>query len=128
MINATSPAAKSSPINTDAIKAMDTRTSALISKAVTSPITASRTIGIPQKMIAIHAASKGSGSRSKILISKAIPEMAKNRISRFIPPHSSNSSSFFISILPLLHSASGRLSPETDYRLIIPIGVWVVKI
>ena len=60
MIKATSPAAKSSPIQTEAIRARETSTSALISKAVTRPMKASRIIGTPQRIMAIQAASKGS--------------------------------------------------------------------
>ena len=54
MINATSPAAKSSPMQTEAISAMDTSTSALMSKAVISPMAASSKMGTPHRMIAIH--------------------------------------------------------------------------
>ena len=42
MINTTSPAANVSPMQTDAISASDTSTSALMSNAVTSPMTASK--------------------------------------------------------------------------------------
>ena len=45
----------------DAINASETSTSALISNAVISPITASVTIGSPQNAIAIHAQSNGNG-------------------------------------------------------------------
>ena len=45
IIKATSPAAKVSPIIKDAIKAMDTSTSAFISNSVTSPIMASFIMG-----------------------------------------------------------------------------------
>ena len=62
IINAISPAAKSSLIQTDAINAIDTKTSALISNAVISPIIASNTIGTPHKIIATHAISNGSGT------------------------------------------------------------------
>ena len=58
MIKATSPAAKSSPIITEAIRAIETRTSAFISKAVIRPITASAIIGRPHKIMATHAISK----------------------------------------------------------------------
>ena len=59
MMKATSPAAKSSPMMREAIKAMDTSTSALMSKAVTRPMTASKMMGIPQRTTAAQAASKG---------------------------------------------------------------------
>ena len=53
MMNATSPAAKSSPMHTDAMRAIETSTSAFMSNAVTSPITASSTIGTPESIMAI---------------------------------------------------------------------------
>lgn len=62
MMKATSPAAKSSLMSTDAIRASETSTSALISNSVTSPMTASRMIGIPHRMIATHAGSNGRSS------------------------------------------------------------------
>ena len=52
MINATSPAAKISPVITEAMSARETSTSAFISKAVTSPTTASNIMGMPQRTIA----------------------------------------------------------------------------
>ncbi len=45
MMNATSPAAKSSPMHTDAISVSDTSTSALMSNAVTRPMTAPNAMG-----------------------------------------------------------------------------------
>ena len=53
MMKAASPAAKISPMQMDAISASETSTSALISKAVTSPMTASRMMGMPHRMMAI---------------------------------------------------------------------------
>ena len=47
MIKATSPAAKISPMITEAIRARDTNTSALMSKRVTRPSMASLMIGDP---------------------------------------------------------------------------------
>ena len=89
MMKATSPAAKSSPMMREAIKAMDTSTSALMSKAVTRPMTASKTMGTPQRITAAQAASKGSwGSRSKMLTSRAMPERTRQVTSFFTPPHS----------------------------------------
>ena len=86
MIKATSPAAKSSPMQTEAISARETSTSAFMSKRAASPISASRSMGTPHKMMAIQAASKGSGSRSKILITKAIAETKRRAMSFFTPP------------------------------------------
>lgn len=59
--HATSPAAKSSPVQTDAISAIETSTSAFMSNAVTSPIIAEAIIGIPHRIIAAHAMSNGKG-------------------------------------------------------------------
>ena len=94
MMKATSPAAKSSPMQTEAMRARDTSTSALMSKAVTRPMTASSTMGMPQRMMATHAASKGSGSSRKILTSSARLERIRNTMSFFVPPSSSSDSSF----------------------------------
>ena len=108
MMNATSPAAKVSPMATDATKARDTSTSALISKAVTSPWTASRIIGTPQRTMAIHAASKGSGSRSSRLTNSASPDKTRQTTSFRTPPHVRNCSSRFINSL-LSHRGIGIL-------------------
>ena len=101
MMNATSPAAKSSPIITDAISARETRTSALMSNAVTRPIMASNTIGRPQRMMATQAASKGSGAKWKMLIIKAMPDSTRQGMSFFVPPISRKDSSF--SIILIMH-------------------------
>ena len=55
IINATSPAAKSPPIHTAVTSAGDTDTSSLMPKRVARPLTASATIGRPQRVIEIHA-------------------------------------------------------------------------
>ena len=65
MMNATSPAAKSSPMQTDAISASETGTSALMSNVMTRPMTASNMMGMPQRMIAAHEASNGRGRDQK---------------------------------------------------------------
>ena len=83
IIKATSPAAKSSPINTEAIRARDTSTSALISKEVIRPIMASKIIGTPQRIIATHAASTGNGTKSKTLIISESPPSTRNTMSFF---------------------------------------------
>ena len=98
---------------------MDTSTSALISKAVTRPIIASRIIGTPHKIIAIQAASNGNGVKSKILITRARPEITNKVTSRFVPPHSKSSSNFSKMNPPLIY--------PYGYIHIVPIGVWVVK-
>ena len=122
MMKATSPAAKSSPMIRDATRAIETSTSALMSKAVTRPMTASRMIGIPHRITEIHARSKGKGRIPKRLARRAASDMERKMISFLIPPHSRIRSSVFISIL---------LLPLYPYRYmfkkIIPIGVWVVK-
>ena len=96
MIKATSPAAKSSPIITEAIRAIETRTSAFISKAVIRPITASAIIGRPHKIMATHAISKGRSTTSNILKRSAIPEITRKVTSFFVPPHSNRVSTFSI--------------------------------
>ena len=58
-MNATSPAAKSSPIRTEAISATETRKSAVKSWELIMATAASRIIGIPQRIMAIHAGLKG---------------------------------------------------------------------
>ena len=85
---------------------METSTSALISKAVTRPTTASRMIGTPHRMIAIHAGSNGRGRMSKMLRNRAIPPITRKAISLFVPPHSSRFSSFCKTNPPLFLSAS----------------------
>ena len=96
MMKATSPAAKSSPIITEAMRAMDTSTSAFMSNLVTRPMTASAIIGSPHSIMAIQAASNGRGTRSKMLIISAAAEMAKKVMSFFTPPSSRRCSSFSI--------------------------------
>ena len=80
----------------DAIRARDTSTSALMSKAVTSPMTASRMMGMPQRIMAIHAISNGKGSILSRLQITAAPEITRKVISLGMPPHSSSCSSFSI--------------------------------
>ena len=104
IIKATSPAAKFSPIQTGAISASDTSTSALISNAVTSPIIASKMIGTPHKTIETQAILKGKKSNIPVKLKiRARPERARSVISFFVPPISSKCSSFpinaFIEIL-----------------------------
>ena len=93
MMKATSPAAKSSPMHTEAISAMETSTSALMSKERIRPMMASSTMGTPHSTMAIQAASKGRGSRWKMLAISARPEITSSTISFLVPPSSSSSSS-----------------------------------
>ena len=85
IMKATSPAAKSSPMMTEAIRARDTKRSAVISNFVMMPMKASVTIGTPQRMMATQAAEKGSGA-SKRLSKRAAPEIMRKAMSRFMPP------------------------------------------
>ena len=94
MIKATSPAAKYSPIHTEAMRARDTSTSALMSKAVTRPMTASRRMGRPHRTMATQAASKGKGCMPARLHTTAAPEISSKATSFLIPPTSSRCSSF----------------------------------
>ena len=98
MMKATSPAAKSSPMATEAMRARDTSTSALMSKAVTRPMTASRMIGMPHRMMAIHAMSKGEGRMPSRLSTTAIPEMT-SRVTSFLMPPNSRSCPVFSCVL-----------------------------
>ena len=81
-------------MQTDAISASETSTSALMSKAVTRPMTASRMIGRPHSTMAIHAMSKGSGWTPSRLPTTATPETGSSVTSFRMPPHSNNSSNF----------------------------------
>lgn len=110
-MNATSPAAKSSPMQTDAISASETSTSALMSNAVTRPMTASKMMGMPQRMIAAHEVSNGKGTRSKMLTISAMPEITSSVISFFVPPSSKKCSSFSIASF-------------TEVTPFCTIGVW----
>jgi hypothetical protein len=69
-----------------------------MSKAVISPIIASRIIGTPHRIIATHAMSKGSGSRLKILHINAIADMINRIMSFLVPPASRISSNFSINV------------------------------
>lgn len=60
MITAISPAAKYSPMTTDAMSAMLTKTFAFKSKDVMSPFATSKRIGVPLITIIIKAGSNGS--------------------------------------------------------------------
>ena len=108
MINATSPAAKSSPMQIEAISASDTSTSALMSNAVTRPINASRIMGIPHTRIATQAISKGSGTIPSRLSTSDTPAITRQAISFFVPPSSRNRSNismnFFIKYLISAHA------------------------
>lgn len=83
-------------MQTDAISASETSTFALMSNAVTRPMTASKMMGMPQRMIAAHEASNGKGTRSKMLTISATPEITSSVISFFVPPNSKKCSSFSI--------------------------------
>ena len=94
MMNATSPAVKSSPMQTDAIGASETSTSALMPNAVTRPMTASKMMGMPQRMIAAHEVSNGKGTRSKMLTINAMPEITSSVISFLCRPALKNAPAF----------------------------------
>jgi hypothetical protein len=66
--------------------------------AVTSPITASRIIGTPHRIIATHAISNGSEIRLKILLINAIADIISSTISFFVPPTSKIFSNFSINV------------------------------
>ena len=97
MIKATSPAAKSSPMHTEAMRARETSTSALMSKAATRPMTASSTMGTPHRTMATQARSKGRGCQPARLATRATPPSTRQVTSFLVPPHSNSSSNFSIS-------------------------------
>lgn len=92
MMNATSPAAKISPMHTEATSARDTSTSALMSKAVTRPMMASRMMGRPHSTMATHARSKGRGCHFSKLSTTATPEITSSTMSFLMPSSSRNAS------------------------------------
>ena len=59
-------------------------------------MTASKMMGMPQRMIAAHEASNGKGTRSKMLTISATLEITSSVISFFVPPSSKKCSSFSI--------------------------------
>ena len=91
-------------MHTAAISARDTSTSALISKAVTSPMMASSTMGTPHRMMATHAMSKGRGCHFSRLASITRPEITSSVTSFLMPPHSSSFSNFSINAFILFDS------------------------
>ena len=63
-----------------------------------------------ERLIAIHAISKGNGRTSSRLSSTAAPEIIKKIISFLMPPNSNNDSSLLTStfmIVPLFHTVGG---------------------
>jgi len=64
------------------MRAMDTNTSALISSSVISPAIAPLTIGMPQSIMATHAALAGNDTKSKKLMANEIAERQRNSIVR----------------------------------------------
>ena len=106
-------------MQTDAISASETSTFALMSNAVTRPMTASKMMGMPQRMIAAHEASNGKGTRSKMLTISAMPEITSSVISFFVPPSSKK-------MLQLFHCrfhGSDYFLYHRGYWLIIHMGV-----
>lgn len=101
-MKATSPAAKSSPMKTLAMRASETSTSAVTSNSVTRPMTASRMMGTPHRMMAIHAIENGNGSTPASESTSATPETARKAMSRLVPPHASSFSRPSIMSVPVL--------------------------
>ena len=58
---------------------------------------ASRMIGIPQRIMAIHAGLKGRGKSRRLMMS-APPDMASSTISFLMPPASRNDSIIVIAL------------------------------
>ena len=82
MMKATSPAAKISPMMTEAINARETSRSALMSNRVYRPTAASLRMGIPHSTMATQAASIRIVPESARLTSREIPERTRRRIFR----------------------------------------------
>ena len=85
MMKAISPAAKISPMATEAMSARDTSTSALMSNRVTRPTAASFNMGMPHSRMASQAGS--TGKVPKKLNSRETPPRTRNAMSRFIYPY-----------------------------------------
>ena len=85
MIKAISPAAKISPMATEAMRARDTSTSALMSNRVNRPTAASFRMGTPHSRMAAQAGS--TGKSPKKLHTSESPPTIRNAISRFIYPY-----------------------------------------
>ena len=81
-MKATSPAAKVSPMITEAISAIETSRSALTSNRVHKPTAASFRIGIPHSTMAIQAGSNRRLPEKQRLASRDSPDKVKNRICR----------------------------------------------
>jgi len=77
MMKATSPAAKISPMMTDASRASETSTSALMSKRVNRPSAPSLMMGTPHSSTASQAGSTGPGTTSRKLSSRATAEIPR---------------------------------------------------
>ena len=75
-----------------ATRAMDTSTSALMSKAVTRPMMASSRIGTPQRRMATQAGSTGRFSPQKMLHRRDTPPRTRKVMSFLVPPHAKNAS------------------------------------
>ena len=121
MMKATSPAAKSCPMQTEAMRARDTSTSALMSKAVTRPMTASRMMGTPQRMMATQARSRGNGRHCSRLPTTAAPEITSRVMSFLMLPSSRKRSSASMALFiknPSLYTQWGmRILYPWGYRL-----------
>ena len=82
-------------------------------------MTASKMMGMPQRMIAAYEASNGKGTRSKMLTINAMPEITSSVISFFVPPSSKK-------MLQLFHCqfhGSDSFLYHRWYGLIIHMGV-----
>ena len=88
MMTATSPATKYWPMASDAMSAMVTSKSALMSNSVASAISASTVMGTPHNSTATHAGSTAK-SGMQILAISAIADTTMNATSFFAPPYSS---------------------------------------
>ena len=83
MMMATSPAANHSLVAADATSAMDTSMSAFTLRSMTSALQAPVTIGVPQRIMAVQAMSKGSSSPSapeRLSASETAPRITQKSV------------------------------------------------
>ena len=107
---------------TEAMRAMDTSTSALMSKAVTRPMTASRRMGTPHRRMAAQAGWMGNRAGSIRLTARASPDRSRKTTSLFTPPQDDRDSRNRI-MVRLLYTYGGICFDEG----IIPPWVSPVK-
>ena len=84
--------------HTEAIRARETSTSALMSNAVTSPMSASSMIGRPHSTIAIHAISNGNANHERFQCILTNPE--KRKIVDILPDRTASAIQSYLKSFP----------------------------